>query len=304
MIYDVIIVGGGPAGLTAALYAARAGHSALVLERAVAGGQIVNSPLVENYPALPHVSGADFAGALSEQVDALGVEICYAEALSAEKTAEGFLLQTDDGEKCARALILAPGMQHRALGVEGEEELIGSGVSYCAVCDGAFYAGRDVAVVGGGDTAVQDALFLSKVCRNVTVLVRRDVFRGEARRVEALLARPNVRVHFRTTVEALRSADGSLTGVAVRDAETGTTGELAVDGLFLAVGQTPSTAAFAGLVDCDDTGFIRCGEDTATDCPGVFAAGDCRTKTVRQLTTAVGDGAAAALAACRYVEAL
>ena len=302
MMYDVLVVGGGPAGLTAALYAARAGHSVTVLERGVAGGQIVNSPLVENYPALPHVSGADFAGALSEQVEALGVEICYAEVLGAEKTDSGFRLDTDDGAKEARALVLAPGMEHRALGLEGEEELVGCGVSYCAVCDGAFYSGRDVAVVGGGDTAVQDALFLSRICRSVTVLVRRDVFRGEARRAQLLAQQENVRIRFNTTVEALKQTDGALSGITVRSEEA--TERLAIDGLFLAVGHTPSTAPFAALVDCDEAGFIISGEDGRTGTPGVFAAGDCRTKDIRQLTTAVGDGACAALAACHYVEAL
>ena len=302
-MYDIIVVGGGPAGLTAALYAARAGKTVAVLEQGAPGGQIVNAPLVENYPALPRVSGVDFAEALLGQAEALGVEVLYEEALRAEKTADGFRLGTDAGEQECRALILAPGVKHRALGLPGEEELTGRGVSYCAVCDGAFYAGREVAIAGGGDTALQDALFLADVCEKVTVLVRRDRFRGESTRARQLAARGNVEIRFRRTVEAFdRTADGALAGLTLKNGETGALERLPVSGLFLAVGQEPNTAAFSGVVALDAAGYILSGEDTETSVPGVFAAGDARTKTVRQLATAVGDGAASALAACRWLD--
>ncbi|MBR1496885.1 MAG: FAD-dependent oxidoreductase [Oscillospiraceae bacterium] len=300
-MYDILVVGGGPAGLTAALYAARAGKSVAVLEQAAPGGQIINAPLVENYPALPHVSGADFAEALQNQAEALGVELLYEEAVRAEKIGPGFRVTTDGGAHDCRALVLAPGVRHRCLGLEGEEELTGNGLSYCAVCDGAFYAGKDVAVVGGGDTALQDALFLAGLCRSVRVLVRRDRFRGEALRARQLMARENVTVLFQTTVEGLeRDGAGNLRGLVLR--REGRETALPVEGLFLAVGQEPNTAAFAPLVELDGDGYILAGEDTATGVPGVFAAGDARQKAVRQLATAVGDGAAAALAACRWLD--
>ncbi len=300
MTHDILVVGGGPAGLAAALYAARAGKTVAVLERAVPGGQIVYSPLVENYPALPGVSGADFAAALAGQTEALGVEIITAEAVSAVRTEGGFRLETDEGAMDCRTLILATGVQHRALGLPGEAELVGTGISYCAVCDGAFYAGRDVAVVGGGDTAVQDALFLANLCRRVTLLVRRDRLRAsDAAKAETLRQRDNVELRFSTTVEALCSADGALTGVTVR--ERGETAALAIDGLFLAVGQEPSGSAFAALAPVDAQGYFAAGENCIA-APGVFVAGDCRAKTVRQLATAVGDGACAALSACACLE--
>ena len=302
-MYDIIVVGGGPAGLTAALYAARAGKRVAVLEQGTPGGQIVNAPLVENYPGLPHVAGAELAETLLAPAEDLGVEILYAEALRAEQTPEGFYLETDDGGQNCRKLILAPGVKHRALGLAEEEELSGRGVSYCAVCDGAFYAGKDVAVVGGGDTALQDALFLSGLCRKVTVLVRRDRFRGEARRARQLAAKENVEIRFCRSVTALHAgADGTLEGLTLHNNETGAAETLEVSGLFLAVGQEPNTAAFAELVALDDDGCILTEEDLSASIPGVYAAGDARRKTVRQLTTAVGDGAAAAMAACRALE--
>lgn len=301
-MYDILIIGGGPAGLTAALYARRAGRSVAVLERAAVGGQILNSPLVENYPGLPQVAGADFAAALQEQTEALGAEIFYEEAEAAERTDSGFLVRTDAGEREARALILAIGAQHRMLGLPGEEELTGRGVSYCAVCDGAFYAGRNVAVVGGGDTALQDALFLSGTSAHVTLLVRRDRFRGEAARADALRRRENVEIRFLTTVEALRSDENGLTGLTLRDRSSGAQSELGVDGLFLAVGQRPDSGPFSALAATDAQGYFSAGEDMLTATPGLFVAGDCRSKTVRQLTTAVGDGAAAAIAACAWLD--
>lgn len=300
MHYDVIVVGGGPAGLTAALYAKRAGKSVLLLERESIGGQIVYSPLVENYPALPHVSGSDLANRLYEQVEALGVEIVSEEVCAVEAGPQGVHLTTDFSEYDGKALILATGVQHRSLGLEGEEDLIGCGVSYCAVCDGAFYADRDVAVVGGGDTALQDALFLANTCRSVTLIVRRDRFRGEAALAAKLADKPNITVMMETSPVAYVAEDGILTGLTVN--ERGQQRDLAVDGVFLAVGQVPCSEVFSKLVSTDEAGYFLAGEDCRTSVPGIFAAGDCRVKAVRQLTTAVGDGAVAALAACEWAE--
>ena len=302
-MHDIIVVGGGPAGLTAALYAARAGKTVAVAERENTGGQIVYSPLVENYPAVPAMSGADFAQKLTEQVEALGVEIIYDEVTGLARDGEGFTVRCDGGEHRCRAVVLATGAAHRHLGLDGEEDLVGCGVSYCAVCDGAFYTGRDVAVVGGGDTALQDALFLANSCRSVTLIHRRDQFRGEDRLVRQVESRENIHILYSHTVEALHEANGELTGVTVQDVKTGAARELAVEGLFAAVGQLPQSAPFAALVNTDG-GYYAAGDDTLTGCDGVFAAGDGRVKSVRQLTTAVGDGAVAGLAACRYVDAL
>ena len=302
-MYDILIIGGGPAGLTAALYAARAGKRCAVLERAVPGGQIVNSPLVENYPGLPHLSGMDFAARLQEQAEEQGAELLYEEALHAEAQPDGsFLVTTDTGSRSARALILATGVAHRSLGLPGEEALIGNGVSYCALCDGAFYAGRDVAVVGGGNTALQDALFLSGLCQHVTLLVRRDRFRGQQALAEQVMRKPNVSVRFGRTVAELWEQNGALRGLTLDVAGSPEHESLPVEGLFLAVGQEPVGAVFSLLAETDAAGYFRAGEDTETNTPGVFAAGDCRSKGVRQLTTAVGDGAVAAAAACQWLD--
>ncbi len=300
-MYDILIVGGGPAGLTAALYCARAGRSVLLCEREILGGQIVYSPMVDNYPAMPHVSGADFAAGLTQQVEELGVTIEYTQVEAVERRENGFVLHTDGGEFLGTALILASGVRHRKLGLPGEEALIGRGISYCAICDGAFYRGREVAVVGGGDTAVRDALFLSGICKKVTLIHRRNAFRAEAALVTQLSQRENITLCLDAVVTDLQEMNGELTGVNV-GYKNGKAELLSIDGLFVAIGQQSDNAPFASLVKLDEGGYLEAGEDARTSCPGIFAAGDCRTKTVRQLTTAVGDGAVAALAACRYVE--
>ena len=301
-MYDVIVVGGGPAGLTAALYAARAGKDVLVLERESTGGQINYSPLVDNYPGLPGMSGSQFAQALTQQALDQGVHIREEEVTFLRTQGELLELTTPQARYSATALVLATGVTHRKLGLEGEDELVGAGVSYCAVCDGAFYQGRPVAVVGGGDTALQEALFLSARCSKVTLIHRRDLFRGESRLVEQLRGRDNVEFLLSAAVEKLHAVPEGLTGLTVRDLKGDQTLELAVDGLFVAVGQQPQNQLFANLVMTDDRGYFLAGEDCATSLPGVFAAGDCRVKSVRQLTTAVGDGAVAGLAASRYVD--
>ena len=301
-MYDVIVVGGGPAGLTAALYAARAGKDVLVLEGESTGGQIQYSPLVDNYPGLPGMSGAQFAQTLTEQVQNLGVHVRM-EEVTFLRTQNGlFELTTPQGRYSATALVLATGVSHRKLGLQGEDDLIGLGVSYCAVCDGAFYQGRPVAVVGGGDTALQEALFLSARCSKVTVIHRRDLFRGESRLVQQLREKNKVEFRLSCTVETLQSGPEGLTGLTLRDLKQDKTLDLPVDGLFVAVGQEPHSQVFANLVTTDDQGYFLAGENCATSLPGVFAAGDCRVKSVRQLTTAVGDGAVAGLAASAYVD--
>lgn len=300
---DIIVIGGGPAGLTAALYAARAGKTVQVIEREATGGQIALSPLVENYPAIPAMAGADFAFQLTEQVEKLGVEIIYGEATAVEPVLMGFAVTVDDEAKAARAVVLATGAAHRHLGLEGEDDLVGMGVSYCAVCDGAFFSGRDVAVVGGGDTALQDALFLANSCRHVTLIHRRDEFRGEQRLVEQVEKRENISVLYSHIVEELCSENGELSAIVVKDLKSGESRTMALAGLFAAVGQAPQSAPFAQLV-ATQGGYYDAGEDCCSNAEGVFVAGDGRVKTVRQLTTAVGDGAVAGLAACKYVDSL
>ena len=301
-MYDILIIGGGPAGLTAAIYAARAGKRTAILEREAVGGQIVSAPLVENYPGAPSVSGAELAGRMRAQAEALGAELLYTEAAGLEKTQTGFRVLCTDGTREARTVILATGASHRRLGLPGEELLTGCGVSYCALCDGAFYEGADVAVVGGGETALQDALFLASTCRSVTLIHRRDSFRAGAQLVSRAERQENIRILRGRTVEKLLWSDEALQGLLLTNLKTGQTERLDVEGLFVAVGQVPQSAPFADAV-AEENGYYLAGEDAKTSLPGVFAAGDGRRKQVRQLTTAVSDGTAAAIAACRYLEA-
>ena len=300
-MYEILIVGGGPAGLTAAIYAARAGKHVAVLERGSTGGQIVSAPLVENYPGIPSVSGTELARQMTEQARTFGAEIVYTEAVGLEKTPAGFRVLCMDGVREAKTVILATGAAHRQLGLPGETTLVGCGISYCAVCDGAFYEGADVAVVGGGDTALQDALFLANTCRSVTLIHRRNAFRASPHLVSCAERQENIRILRNYTVQKLLRHGDVLQGVELLNLETEETERLDMDGLFIAVGQAPQSAPFQEAVAVEN-GYYLAGEDTKTSLPGVFAAGDGRKKQVRQLTTAVSDGAAAALAACRYLE--
>ena len=299
--YDIVIVGGGPAGLTAAIYARRADKSALVLEKSGFGGQIAWSPRVENFPGFASISGAELSDRMLSQALELGAEADLSEVTGLEPHDGGFIVHTSDGDYTAGAVILATGARHRKLGVAREDELAGSGVCYCATCDGAFYAGRDVAVAGGGDAALQDALLLSNSCNLVYIIHRRKTFRAEAANVDALAARGNIRRVMNARVVGLLG-EGELSGVAVEDAASGERREIAVDGLFVAVGHESDNAPFAGLGGVDAQGWFTAGEDCRTATPGLFVAGDCRAKAVRQLTTAAGDGAAAAVAACRWLD--
>ncbi len=299
---DILIIGGGPAGLTAAVYACRAGKRVLVLEKATFGGQITWSPRVENYPGFPSIGGAELGDLLLEQAMAQGAAVELEEAVSLRCTAEGWEVLCESGAAfTGRAVILATGAKPRTLGVEREEELTGSGVCYCAVCDGAFYQGKDVAVCGGGNSALQDALLLSESCRRVTLIHRRGSFRGERKLVEALERRENVDFLLNARVTALLG-DDELTGLVLE--QDGARRELAVEGLFVAIGHRPDNAAFADFLTLDEAGYAASGEDCLTKTPGLFVAGDCRKKTVRQLTTAAADGAAAALAACAYLDSI
>lgn len=302
-MYDIVIVGGGPAGLTAAVYALRAGKTVLVVEKGGFGGQIAFSPKVENIPGTQSISGSEFSELLVEQALALGADMELETVTGVEKTAEGFRINTEDGAVFeGKTVILAVGVKHRMLGLPGEQDLVGNGLSFCAVCDGAFYADRDAAMIGGGNSALQEALLLSEVCRKVTVVQNLATFTGEAKLAEALLQKDNVDVLFSTLVVGYETADGALTGLRVRNDVTGEEQTIAVDGAFLAVGLVPENEAFAALAATDERGYFASGEDCLTATPGVFVAGDCRSKTIRQVVTASADGAVAAMAACRYLD--
>ena len=301
MKYDIIIVGGGPAGLTAAIYARRANKSVLVIEKATFGGQITFSPKVENIPGFTALSGNEFAEKLVDQALAQGVDMESAEVLSV--TGNGpFTVVTDGDTFEARALIVATGAKHRMLGLAGEEQWVGNGISFCAVCDGAFYKDGTVAVIGGGNSALQEALLLSDLCRHVTVVQNLGFLTGEQKLQEQLLAKPNVEVILGTVVDAFLGED-TLTGIRVRREADGVTTDLTVDGVFVAIGLTPQNEPFAELMALNGRGYADSGENCLTKTPGVFVAGDCREKRIRQVTTAAADGAVAALAACDYLDA-
>ena len=300
-MHDIVIIGGGPAGLTAATYARRAGKSVLVIEKDAFGGQITWSPRVENFPGFLSVSGTELGDKLLEQAMEQGAEVELEEAVSVERGSEGFRVRCESGASFeGRALILATGARPRMLGVAREEELVGSGVCYCAVCDGAFYAGHPVAVCGGGNSALQDALLLSESCSRVTLIHRRAEFRGEQKLVEALRAKENVDFLLEARITELLG-ENELTGLRVQRGEEELV--LPVEGLFVAVGHQPDLVAFADVLALDKAGYADAAEDCLSPTPGVFVAGDCRRKGVRQLTTAVADGATAALAACAYLDA-
>lgn len=298
-MYDIIIIGGGPAGLTAATYARRAGRSVLVIEKHAFGGQITWSPKVENFPSVLSISGTELGDRLLEQAMEHGAEVELDEVTGVSLDGDIKRVHTESGAEFeCRALIIATGARPRMLGIEREDELVGSGVCYCAVCDGAFYKGHPVAVNGGGNSALQDALLLSEKCSRVYLIHRRSAFRGEAKLVEALRERENVEFVLNASIVGL-TGGGELEGVVVE--QDGARREIPVDGLFVAIGHAPDNGVFAPLMDLTESGYADSGEDCTTRTPGVFVAGDCRRKSVRQLTTAMADGSAAAIAACGYL---
>lgn len=296
---DVAIVGAGTAGMTAAIYARRSGLEVALFEEYMPGGQIVNTGEIENYPALGRVSGFDYSMALLRQTESFGVKPKHGGVVKVERKDGGFAVFSGREEYFAKALIIATGAKNRMLGAKGEKEFTGRGVSYCATCDGAFYRGKKVAVVGGGNTAAADAIELSRMCEKVYLIHRRDSFRAQAADIAKLSEKPNVEFVLNSVVDEVGGED-ALSYAVVRNVEDGSVTWLDVDGVFVAVGQTPSTALFEGLVRTDGGGYVVAGEDcVAAD--GVFVAGDCRVKKVRQLVTAAADGAVAALAAAEYV---
>jgi thioredoxin reductase (NADPH) len=302
-MYDIIIAGGGPAGLTAAVYALRAGKTVLVIEKNSFGGQIAFSPKVENIPGFVQISGTEFADQLVEQAMNLGAEMELEKVIAVEKKGDIFAVSTEEGSEFeGKAVILALGVKHRTLGLSGEEELIGNGISFCAVCDGAFYTGQDVAMIGGGNSALQEALLLSEVCNKVTIVQNLAFFTGEQKLAEALAEKPNVEVLFSTVVGEYITENGALTGLKLRSEIDGSESRIAVDGAFLAVGLKPENENFAALANLNNWGYFDSAEDCCTATAGVFVAGDCRSKQIRQVVTAAADGAIAAMAACRYLE--
>ena len=300
MNYDIAIVGGGPAGMTAALYAARAGKSVVLFEGEMLGGQILPTRKIENYPALPEVDGYTFADGLTKQITALGVTIVYAAVSKVEKTEAGFELLAGEEVYFANAVILATGLKHRKLGLDGEEALIGRGVSFCATCDGMFFRKKEVAVVGGGNTAVQDALVLSEYCSRVYLIHRRNQLRAEESLAKEMLKRENIEFIGETVIEELEGEE-NLQSLTLRNVSTGAVEYLPVAALFEAIGQYPQNTAFSNLVDLDENGYFLTDNECRTSCRGVFAAGDACRKNVRQLTTAVSDGTIAALSAVEYL---
>ena len=301
-MYDLIVIGGGPAGLTAALYARRANKTVLVIEKGSFGGQITYSPKVENIPGFTEITGNEFGEKMIEQVLAQEAEVECAEVLEVKDGVYKTVV-TDSGEFTAKSLVIATGAKHRLLGLPDEEKYIGEGISFCAVCDGAFYEGKEVAVIGGGNSALQEAILLADLAKKVTVVQNLDFLTGEQKLQDKLATKPNVEVILGTVVDGFIGGD-ALEGIRVRKEADGTVSDLMVDGVFVAIGLVPQNEVFNGLVPLDPRGYIQCGEDCVTETAGVFAAGDCRTKTIRQVTTAVADGAVAALAACAYADNL
>lgn len=303
---DIAVIGAGPAGLTAAIYAVRSGKSVVVIEKSTFGGQMTFSPKIENYPGFSEISGTELADKMVEQALALGAEIEFAEVTGVTKMEKrnSYMLQTTEGDIEAKSVIIAVGSHHRTLGLEGEDELIGSGISFCAVCDGAFYADGNVAVIGGGNSAAVEALLLAKIVKKLTIVQNLADLTCEASTAAELKSMENVDIIYNTVVEKYSSAGGNLTGLVLKNTQTGETAKLGVDGVFLAVGMQPATEIFKDLAPIDPYGYLIATENGDMGCEGIFAAGDCRKKLIRQISTATSDGACAALAACKYVDSL
>ena len=300
-MYDIIIIGAGPAGLTAAIYALRAEKKVLVIEKETFGGQITYSPKVENYPGIMQMSGNEFADTMLSQVLEHGGEIEMDTVTGIKVHGDRRTVVTEGGEYDGKAVIIAAGSKHRQLGLENENDFVGNGVSYCAVCDGAFYKDQDVAVIGGGNTALQDAVMLSDICRKVTIVQNLPFLTGEERLQNFLAQKNNVEIILNKTVETL-IGDEKLTAINIKDATSGVVTNIKVDGVFVAIGQVPENEPFRNVAALNEYGYIEADERCLTADPAVFVAGDCRSKQIRQITTATADGAVAALAACRYID--
>lgn len=299
-MYDLIIIGSGPAGLSAAVYGKRSGLNLLVIEKnPMSGGQVLNTYEVDNYLGMPGINGFDMGVRFRQHADKLGVEFKEAEVSAIEDRGDIKIVRTNQEELETKAVILATGAVHAHLGVPGEEELSGMGVSYCATCDGAFFRGRTVAVVGGGDVALEDAIYLARTCEKVYLIHRRDELRGAMVLQEELKSLPNVEILYSHIVEEIQGSD-SVEGILIRNLKTEEVSVLPVAGLFVAVGIQPGTELVRELTACDEGGYVLAGEDCATQMPGLFAAGDVRRKPIRQIVTAVSDGANAAVAAGAY----
>lgn len=299
-MYDVIVIGAGTAGMTAGIYARRAGKKVLIIEGKNYGGQIINTPEVENYPGISKVSGFTFANNLYNQTRELGTEFKFEEVIRIQNNSGYKVVVTNKTKYQGKTVIIATGAKNRPLGVNNEDKLTGAGVSYCATCDGAFFRGKDVAVVGGGNTALEDALFLSDYCNLVYVVHRRNEFRGEKGLTDILKEKGNVKFVFDSVVKSIKG-EQSVEGLEILNVKKNTLSEIKVQGAFIAIGQMPDNEKFSDMVELDGKGYIKADETCTTNTEGVFVAGDCRTKQVRQLTTAASDGAVAALAACSYI---
>ena len=290
-MHDLIIIGSGPAGLSAAVYGRRAGFSTLVIEKnPMSGGQVLNTYEVDNYLGLPGINGFDMGMKFREHAEKMQAEFIEADVLGVEDMGDYKLVKTTDGDYEAKGVIIASGASHSHLGVPGEEELSGMGVSYCATCDGAFFRGKTVAVIGGGDVAVEDAIFLARACEKVYLIHRRDSLRAAQSLQDTMLALPNVEVCWNSVVESI-NGEGRVNSITLVHKNGGTKSELAVQGVFIAVGIKPNSESFITNIAADEKGYLIAGEDCATSMPGVFAAGDIRTKKLRQIVTAVADGA-------------
>lgn len=298
---DVIIIGAGPAGLTAALYAARAGFSVLVFEKNIYGGQVATTDEVENYPAIEHISGADFSTNLYNQVVSKNVEVLFEEVKRVDFSSEAKKVFTDAGEYEAKTVIIANGVKRRELGCKGEKEFSGRGVSYCATCDGAFFKGKDVVVVGAGNTALEDALFLSNICKSVTILVRNDKIRGEKILFEAVKSKSNIILKFNATISEIGGTSGAVSFVRVLDKISKQEKNLNVSAVFIAIGLMPDNDIFSDFIRLDESGYILSDESCLTDVQGVFVAGDTRKKSLRQIITAEADGAVAAANVSKFL---
>lgn len=300
-IYDLIVIGGGPAGYTAALYGARAGLDVLVLEKLSIGGQMALTHVIDNYPGFDEgIDGYELGQRMLRGAKRFGAENKLSQVLSVDLNANPKLIRTDSGEYRARAVVLASGAEPRKLGLSNEEALTGQGVHYCAACDGMFYRGKTVVLVGGGNSAAGEALVLSRIAKKVILVHRRDALRAEKAVASALENQPNIHIRWNSQVVKILE-NGRVSGVVIRDVLSGEEQAEDCDGLFISIGRQPSSELFREQVDLDEGGYIRAGEDTITNIPGVFAAGDVRTKSVRQIVTATADGAAAAWAAERYL---